>query len=247
MCRTEFQACAPAPATKSSQRPSDAGYPSKSKRAAHKITQMVQKALTTVATPPIAVIAEEKADELAHKTQAFPQDDWIIVEKEELPIIAEKEKPIQEAGDEFIHGLGITLSLMVQAATRTATTRFHSSYPPPIGIQQYIQRMRKYFLCSDECFVLALVYINRVGKNNPSMVVCDVSVHRLLHTAVMMAAKFQDDLYYSNAHYAKAGGMCLQEVNLLEKTMLTALRWTLYVSPEEYQLYHALVCKAVVK
>lgn len=153
------------------------------------------------------------------------------------------------AGDTFVRGLGIVLSLWVQetAASHRPPNigRFHSSRPPPISIQDYIQRLRKYFRCSDECFVLALVYMDRIGRNNATMAVCDLTVHRLLVIAVMIAAKYLDDLFYDNRHYAKAGGMTTREVNVLEAAMLTALGWNAHVSVQEYGLYHDLVCTAV--
>ena len=43
--------------------------------------------------------------------------------------------------------------------------------PPPIGLQEYIERIRAYIPCSTECFVLAIVYIDRVparGKHGAS-------------------------------------------------------------------------------
>jgi len=153
------------------------------------------------------------------------------------------------AGDEFIHGLAVVLSLWVQE-TATAgkpqqLSRFHSSLVPSISIHNYLKRLRKYFLCTDECFVHALVYIDRIGKNNDSMTVCDLTVHRLLMIAAMIAAKFHDDKFYANIYYGKAGGMALKEVNLLEVVMLKELDWQVLVTVEQYQLYHSLVCQAM--
>ena len=36
-----------------------------------------------------------------------------------------------------------------------------------------------------------------------------LTVHRLLITAVMLAAKLMDDKYYNNAYYAKIGGVAI--------------------------------------
>lgn len=107
-------------------------------------------------------------------------------------------------------------------------------------IQQYVKRIQKHFLCSPACFAIALVYIDRLGKNNASMVVCDVTIHRLFAVAAMVAAKFHDDNYYSNAHYSKAAGLSLREVNLLEAVLLRELKWEVLVAVEEYELYYNL-------
>jgi hypothetical protein len=134
-----------------------------------------------------------------------------------------------EACDKFIHGLGIVLSCWVQksaiASKPQSIDRFHSSRPPAISVQDYIKRMRKHFLCSDECFVIALVYIDRVSKSNASMAVCDVTVHRLLLISVMLAVKFHEDKHFNNAFYGKVGGLALKEVNLLERVLLKELKW----------------------
>lgn len=153
------------------------------------------------------------------------------------------------AGPEFVKGLGIVLSSWVKAAAATPgkphkVARFHSAHKPPLEISDYLKRVHKYFFCSDECFVIALVYIDRVSRTDPSMTVCDLTVHRLLFTAVMLAAKFHDDTYYSNAYYAKAGGLSLKEVNVLEACMLKQMQWKLQVHPSVYQRYYSLVCKS---
>lgn len=152
---------------------------------------------------------------------------------------------VEHLGDNFIDGLGIVLNCWVQKAERpTKLSRFHSARAPAISIQDYLKRLRKFFRCSDECFLLALVYLDRISKTNTSMAVCDVTIHRLLVTALMIATKLHDDLYYSNAHYGKAGGLSLKEANLLESVMLKELNWKLWVSSEEHDMYHSLVWHA---
>jgi len=151
------------------------------------------------------------------------------------------------AGEEFIDGLGSVLSCWVKetAATPYKRGRFHSVRAPPMTVVDYLTRIRKYFLCSDECFVMALVYIDRMSKTGDSSVlVCDLTVHRLLLVALVMAAKVHDDVYYSNAYYAKVGGLSIEEVNSLEASMLKLLNWKVFVSAQEYQLYHGLVMEA---
>lgn len=191
------------------------------------------------ANPPMADITEVPSEDVEMED----------VQMEVCEEACEKEDIVPVAGDKFIYGLGTVLTLWVKESSASGRpqkiARFHSSAPPPLSIQDYIKRLRKYFLCSDECFVLALVYIDRIGKNNPSMNVCDVTVHRLVMIAVMIAAKFHDDNYYGNHYYGKAGGLSLKEVNVLETVMLKELKWKMLVTVQEYQLYHGLVCKAV--
>jgi hypothetical protein len=41
-------------------------------------------------------------------------------------------------------------------------------------------------------------------QNDPQLLITSLSVHRLLVTAVLVAAKFLDDSYFNNAYYSKA-------------------------------------------
>lgn len=58
---------------------------------------------------------------------------------------------------------------------------------------------------------------------------------RLLLTATVLAAKFLDDVYYTNRHYAKVGGVSLAELNDLERHMLMLLAYRLRVSTADMQ------------
>lgn len=61
----------------------------------------------------------------------------------------------------------------------------------------------------------------------------------------MLAAKFFDDHYYSNAYYARVGGVRSKEINILEVHFLTLIGYQLYVSPSEYEQYRNNVLLAV--
>ncbi|KAF9135605.1 hypothetical protein BGW39_001931 [Mortierella sp. 14UC] len=61
------------------------------------------------------------------------------------------------------------------------------------------------------------------------------NIHRLLITSLMIAAKFTSDLFYSNARYAKVGGLALQELNQLELEFLFTSKFELNVKVDELQ------------
>lgn len=117
-------------------------------------------------------------------------------------------------------------------------TKFHALRSPGIGIRDYLERIAKYSGCSGECFVLALIYIDRIIQLNPRFVVNNLNIHRLLITSVMLSAKFFDDQYYNNAYYAKVGGVPCNEINILEVEFLFMTNFTLYVSTETYTQYY---------
>ncbi|CAE8593267.1 unnamed protein product, partial [Polarella glacialis] len=123
-------------------------------------------------------------------------------------------------------------------------TKFHSVRPPQLPIRDYLIRIAKYFQCSRECFVLCLVYIDRIVKLHPDFTICNLNIHRLLVTSVMLSVKFFDDVYYSNAYYAKVGGVRTKEVNVLEAQFLHLIDWRLAVTSEEFDQYRSHVCTA---
>eukprot|EP01083_Nonionella_stella_P176232 616031_1 len=119
-----------------------------------------------------------------------------------------------------------------------SVTKFHALRPPAISIQDYLERIAKYAACSSECFVLALIYVDRIIQGNHYFVVNSLNVHRLLITSIMLAAKFFDDQYFNNAYYGKVGGVPCKEINSLEIEFLFMVNFNLFVTSEQYKQYH---------
>lgn len=142
-------------------------------------------------------------------------------------------------------GVEVALSHMCCFAQQPERmTCFHCVRDPGVGLGSYLDRVRTYFGCGSECFVIALLYIDRLHKLHPQIAVSKLSVHRLLITSMVLAAKFHDDLFFTNAHYAKIGGIRVEELNALERRFCQLLDWRLHVRPEEFEMYHAIVQKA---
>jgi hypothetical protein len=112
-------------------------------------------------------------------------------------------------------------------AHRTMFTIFHALKPPAISVHKYLQRIFQYANCSRSCFVVALIYVDRIIQRNANFMITSLNIHRLLITSVMVAAKFYDDIYYDNAYYAKVGGIPTAEMNSLELEFLFMINFTL--------------------
>jgi len=123
------------------------------------------------------------------------------------------------------------------SSSNTQVTRFHALRPPQIEIKVYLARIAKYSNCSEECFVLALIYIDRLIRSNGSFLVNSYNVHRMIITSVMIAAKFFDDQYYNNAFFGRVGGVSIKEINLLESEFLLMINFNLYVESDLYMIY----------
>eukprot|EP00826_Nyctotherus_ovalis_P015970 TRINITY_DN1458_c0_g1_i10.p1 TRINITY_DN1458_c0_g1~~TRINITY_DN1458_c0_g1_i10.p1 ORF type:complete len:195 (-),score=39.20 TRINITY_DN1458_c0_g1_i10:28-612(-) len=110
---------------------------------------------------------------------------------------------------------------------------FDSKGIPGISIYSYVERIHKHAGCSDSCFILAYTYIER-AVNSPGFILSRQNIHRLLLAAMLLAIKFNDDVYANNKSYALIGGVELDEINILESSMLTLLQYQLFVDQEVY-------------
>jgi hypothetical protein len=85
---------------------------------------------------------------------------------------------------------------------------------------------------------LALIYIDRLIQRN-NFLLTELNVHRVVVTAILLAAKFFDDAYYNNAYYSKVGGVLVSEMNGLEVDFLFRINFSLHVTPELFEKYKA--------
>jgi hypothetical protein len=115
-------------------------------------------------------------------------------------------------------------------------TVFHSRKVPGISIYDYLARLQ-YSGCSDSCFVAAFIYIDRILQKNPDISLSQLCIHRLILASVLLAIKFNDDIYYDNAFYAKMGGISLEEMNYLEVGILSHIQFDLYIQSQVYLDY----------
>lgn len=112
---------------------------------------------------------------------------------------------------------------------------YFSVSQPDIETQMYVRRLVQYGHCSRSAFICAIVYLDRLRQTNSMLALTHFNLHRLYITAIMIAAKTLDDRCYSNAHYARVGGIStVQELNRLELNMLYLLKFRTYVTLEEY-------------
>jgi len=156
---------------------------------------------------------------------------------------------VARADTAFVGALAQVLQHLCRPATVPCgtPTSFDGVRPPPISLPEYIERIRAYIPCSTECFVLAIVYIDRVLQTHPTFVVSQLNVHRLFITALVVACKFHDDFYFSNKYYSVVAGVSNVELNALEAKFCKLLSWKLFVKPDEYEHYHQSVLKAATQ
>lgn len=113
---------------------------------------------------------------------------------------------------------------------------------PSISIEAYLERVIQHTRCSPECFIVCLIYLDRlIGATG--LLITSLNVHRFLITSIMLASKLYDDVIYNNRHFSLVGGIEVTELNLLELSFLNILEFRLTVDSEIFQKYKTLVEK----
>ncbi|RNF06630.1 cyclin [Trypanosoma rangeli] len=117
---------------------------------------------------------------------------------------------------------------------------FCAEFVPGISLEKYAQRLVTYMKCTSEAFIFALAYIRRFL--NLGFPLHSRSIHRVLLTSMVVAAKTRDDLYCSMSYYAQVGGVSNRDLNMMELRLLAdLLDFRAEVPPDEYRT----VCNAI--
>jgi len=122
-------------------------------------------------------------------------------------------------------------------------TVFHAEKAPLISLPRYLERVMSFAPCSNSCFIIALIYIDRIIQNHTEFVLNSLSVHRMLITSVMLATKFFDDETFNNLYYARVGGLQITELNVLEEKFLSLIDFSLTIHADVFERYRCELSK----
>lgn len=61
---------------------------------------------------------------------------------------------------------------------------------------------------------------------------------------MLLAIKYNDDVYFGNRHYARVGGISLEELNRLERKTISLLNYNLHINSDTYTKYLRLIYKS---
>ncbi|KAJ2083376.1 cyclin-like protein interacting with PHO85 [Coemansia sp. RSA 988] len=117
-------------------------------------------------------------------------------------------------------------------------TPFHSRAVPSISVKDYLQRVAKFVCLENDTLLSVLVYLDRIGRaqsHRPSLSLSPFNIHRLVITSIVVAHKFNSDIFFNNARYAKVGGIPLGEMNQLELELLFLMKFDLKVDAIELE------------
>lgn len=114
--------------------------------------------------------------------------------------------------------------------TADSLTRFHSRAPPQISVLDYLRRIVKYTNLERLPLLSLLAYIDLTCSTLPTFTLSSLTVHRFLISGVTAGSKALCDVFCTNGHYAKVGGIKVGELNALEREFLKVTDWNLCVS-----------------
>jgi len=113
---------------------------------------------------------------------------------------------------------------------------FNAQNPPGVSIADYLARIVKYTPCSAECYLLSIIFIDRITQNQ-RIRVNSHNVHRLLLITTLISSKLLDDTTVNNKYFSHVGGIPIKELNNLECRLLGLMNYDLYVNEYCFELY----------
>eukprot|EP00930_Biecheleria_cincta_P067882 TRINITY_DN5481_c0_g4_i1.p1 TRINITY_DN5481_c0_g4~~TRINITY_DN5481_c0_g4_i1.p1 ORF type:complete len:308 (-),score=54.62 TRINITY_DN5481_c0_g4_i1:55-978(-) len=114
-----------------------------------------------------------------------------------------------------------------------------------MGIEGYLLRMSQHLECSDDCFLMGLIYLDRILALDRNLVIPSQCIHRIIFTCIVIASKFHEDGRYSNSYYARIGGLTRRELLSAEIELLKMIQWDLLVVPAELNQYREDVLRVL--
>lgn len=123
---------------------------------------------------------------------------------------------------------------------------FFSLTKPAILLTNYMTRFVRYLNVSRSVFIVSLIYLDRVKQEDELLGLADLNIHRLVTTALCIAAKYLEDESHRNSSLSRIGGVpSTDEMNMLEHEFLRRMNWVCSVSVETYALYEERFCRTV--
>ena len=65
----------------------------------------------------------------------------------------------------------------------------------------------------------------------------EFNIHQLLFTSIIIAIKYNEDLYYDNKYYAKIAGVTPKELQKMEGEFLKLIKFELYINKKIFDKY----------
>ncbi|KAK4539495.1 hypothetical protein LTR36_010893 [Oleoguttula mirabilis] len=114
---------------------------------------------------------------------------------------------------------------------------------PTTGFRKWVTTILSTTLVAQNVVLLALLFIYRLKKLNPTVRGKPGSEYRLLTVALMLGNKFLDDNTYTNKTWAEVSGIVVGEVHIMEVEFLSNMKYCLFTSAEDWAKWQSLLGK----
>eukprot|EP01105_Mastigella_eilhardi_P023705 TRINITY_DN6031_c0_g1_i1.p1 TRINITY_DN6031_c0_g1~~TRINITY_DN6031_c0_g1_i1.p1 ORF type:complete len:269 (-),score=70.96 TRINITY_DN6031_c0_g1_i1:103-795(-) len=121
---------------------------------------------------------------------------------------------------------------------------FEAKRPASISLEAYVSRLAQYSGAPPSLFAACCCYVDRIIEHNPTFIVSDNNIYRVLLACLVIAEKFFLDFYFSNEFLARVGGVPNEELNNLEVSVLALLSFELYIPDDLFSKYEAALATA---
>ncbi|KAF2772917.1 hypothetical protein EJ03DRAFT_341196 [Teratosphaeria nubilosa] len=114
---------------------------------------------------------------------------------------------------------------------------------PSTGFRKWVTTILSTTLVAQNVVLLALLFIYRLKKLNPTVRGKPGSEYRLLTVALMLGNKFLDDNTYTNKTWAEVSGIVVGEVHIMEVEFLSNMKYCLFTSADDWASWQTLLGK----
>ncbi|SMQ47459.1 unnamed protein product [Zymoseptoria tritici ST99CH_3D7] len=114
---------------------------------------------------------------------------------------------------------------------------------PTTGFRKWVTTILSTTCVAQNVVLLALLFIYRLKKQNPTVRGKPGSEYRLLTVALMLGNKFLDDNTYTNKTWAEVSGINVGEVHIMEVEFLSNMKYCLFTSEQDWTSWLALLGK----
>ena len=113
---------------------------------------------------------------------------------------------------------------------------FSTKSPSKVTLQYFFGRIKRYSKIEKSTLIIILIYADRMCTTS-GIILNPHNIHRIILGCLLLAIKYNEDIYFTNEQYAKIGGVTLQEINDLESFSIDLLDYNLFISEDIYQKY----------
>ncbi|USW53495.1 Putative cyclin PHO80 [Septoria linicola] len=114
---------------------------------------------------------------------------------------------------------------------------------PTTGFRKWVTTILSTTCVAQNVVILALLFVYRLKKLNPSVRGKPGSEYRLLTVALMLGNKFLDDNTYTNKTWAEVSGINVAEVHIMEVEFLSNMKYCLFTSEQDWAQWQSLLGK----